>query len=481
MARNTSRLIVVLIAAVIAVAGSAVLARLELVRILDTFNADARIMHRVLSQRAAQHDAIMAMLSLLAPSNTGDGSVSRVSSVYPQVLDVRSSNGRWDDADLAAADAQSRRLGRAVAAHVDFTAGRYTLVHATSTAGYAVRIDLRSAVPWDEWPVDPQTSPVRVTLEHEGQRYVLQRGAANDGPWHYDFSKALAAASQPFEVVAFRTADWRDLPWWQMIAWTLLCFGTAFALLAVQAQRAQRRRAEELLRLGQVSRLNALGELAAGMAHELNQPLTALLASTQAANRLLADEPPDIATARDAMHRTAEQARRAAEVVGRLRRAVERPDRKAQPRTVDLAQTVRNALYLLEPECRLRQVVPQIHADTVMVHADPVAVEQIVHNLITNALQALEQVAVTQRTLVIRVARADSQGVLTVQDGGPGIPPEVLPRLFEPFFTTRPGGLGLGLSLCESLAANMGGSLAAANAESGGAVFTLRLPLAASS
>jgi len=483
MDRNTSRLITVLIATVIAIAGSAVLARLELVRILNTFQADARIMHRVLSQRAAQHDAIMAMLSLLTPLTGQDRNASRVSSVYPQIIDVRSRNNDsgWTDATLAAADTQSRRLGRAVPAHVDFAAGRYTLVHATSTAGHAVQIDLRAAVPWDEWPVDPQTSPVRVTLEHEGKRYVLQRGTVNDGPWHYDFSKPLAAASQPFKVVAFRTADWRDLPWWQMIAWTILCFGTAFATLAVQAQRAQRRRAEELLRLGQVSRLNALGELAAGMAHELNQPLTALLANTQAANRLLADEPPDIATARDAMQRTVEQARRTSEVVGRLRDAVERPESTGQPRTVDLARTVRDALYLLEPECSLRQVTPEVHAEKVTVHADPVAVEQIVHNLITNALQALEQVAAAQRTLAIKVARTDNQGVLTIHDGGPGIPTDVLPRVFEPFFTTRPGGLGLGLSLCESLAASMDGSLAAANAESGGAVFTLRLPLAASS
>lgn len=483
MARNTPLLVAVLIAAVIAVAGSAVLARIELVRILNAFQADARIMHRVLSQRAAQHDAIMAMLALLSPVNDGGRGASRVSSVYPQVIDVRSRDGdtRWQDSVLEKADALSRRLGRAVPAHVDFAAGRYTLVHATAAAGHAVQINLTAAVPWDEWPVNPQQSPVRVTLEYEGKRHVLQRGAANDGPWHYDFSKPLAAASQPFEVVAFRTADWRDLPWLQMLTWSALCFGIAFAVLAVLAQRTRRRRAEELLRLGQVSRLNALGELAAGMAHELNQPLTALLANTQAANRLLADEPPDIATAREALHRTVEQARRASDVVGRLRRTVETPGRSGQTSTVDLAQAVRDALYLLEPECRRRQVTPAVHADAVAVNAEPVAVEQIVHNLIINALQALEQVATSKRTLAIRVTRADGYGMLTVQDSGHGIPPEVLPRLFEPFYTTRSGGLGLGLSLCESLVTGMGGSLTAANAETGGAIFTLRIPLATSS
>lgn len=483
MARFKLRHAAIATAAAIAVAGSVALARLELVRVLNVFQSDARIMHRVLSQRAAQHDAIMAMLVLLTPDNDQRRNAARVTSVYPQVLDVRSrgNDAYRGDAALATADAESRRLGRAVPARVSLATGRYTLVYSTAAAGYAVQIDLRSAVPWDEWPVNPETSPVRVLLNYQGQRHVLQRGAVNDGPWRYDFSKPLAAASQPFELVAFRTAGWRDLPWWQMIAWTALCFGIAFAVLAMQVQRAQRRRAEELLRLGQVSRLNAIGELAAGMAHELNQPLTALLANTQAASRLLAEDPPDIATAREAMNRSAEQARRTSEVVGRLRRVVEKPDGENRLHAVDLEQAARGALHLLEPECRRRQVTPVLHAGAVQVDADPVALEQIVHNLITNALQALEQVDAGKRALTVEISRDQKHGTLSVRDSGPGLPPEVLPRLFEPFFTTRPGGLGLGLSLCESLAANMGGSLSATNAESGGAVFTLRLPLAESS
>jgi C4-dicarboxylate-specific signal transduction histidine kinase len=97
-------------------------------------------------------------------------------------------------------------------------------------------------------------------------------------------------------------------------------------------QRAERSRAEELLRLGQVARLNTLGELAAGMAHELNQPLTAVLASTQAARRLLDDDPPELDTARQAMAQAVEQARRASDVVGRLRRASSGPTCPARPR-----------------------------------------------------------------------------------------------------------------------------------------------------
>jgi C4-dicarboxylate-specific signal transduction histidine kinase len=217
------------------------------------------------------------------------------------------------------------------------------------------------------------------------------------------------------------------------------------------------------------------------MAHELNQPLTAVLANTQAAQRLLDDDPPELATARGAMAQAAAQARRAAEVVGRLRRAVERPDSGGQRQVVDAVEAVQRALHLLEPECQRRSVVPALEgATTLDVMADPVALDQIVHNLIFNALQALEQVTAAQRRLTLTLRTVDGLGELAVADSGPGIPPDVLPRLFEPFFSTREGGLGLGLSLCETLASGMGGSLSAANATQGGAVFRLRLPLASS-
>jgi C4-dicarboxylate-specific signal transduction histidine kinase len=213
------------------------------------------------------------------------------------------------------------------------------------------------------------------------------------------------------------------------------------------------------------------------MAHELNQPLTAVMASTQAARRLLADDPPELGTARGAMDQAVEQARRASEVVGRLRRAVERPDLSGQTQVVDLADAVRRALYLLEPECQRRGVTPVVEAATpVTVMAEPVALDQIIHNLLMNALQALEQ-SPAQRALTVRVDHQAPWGRIQVIDSGPGIAPDALPRIFEPFFSTRAGGLGLGLSLCETLALHMGGALAAGANEPRGAVFTLTLPL----
>ena len=246
-----------------------------------------------------------------------------------------------------------------------------------------------------------------------------------------------------------------------------------------------RQRAEELLRLGQVARLNTLGELAAGMAHELNQPLTALLSSTQAAQRLLADEPPDLPDlpmAQTAMARAVEQARRASTVVGRLRRLVERPDLAGQAQPLPLAAAVQDVLHLLEPELARRGITPEVSAapDLPPVRAEPVALQQIVHNLLMNALQALEQVPPAERQLALRLERPDAAHVaLSVRDHGPGVPPEARAHLFEPFYTTRTGGLGLGLTLCESLAQAMGASLSLAPSTGRGAEFVLTLPAAA--
>lgn len=477
---------------VVSLAGATLLASQSIDEQRALFETDARIVHRLLSQQVVQHDAILDTLALLQPAPGAPGSAApeqRLPSLYPHILSVqrRERGAAWSDPDLTAAEQRSAQDRRPALARPDLASGRYRLVLAAQPTAYALTIDLRGMVPWSEWPMTPETSPVRVVLEHEGQRHELQPGdaaaLASPGGWRFEFHKHLAAASQPFDVVAERRLGWSQLPWGLMLAWTTLV-ATALTLGAQwQRQRTARRRAEELLRLGQVARLNTLGELAAGMAHELNQPLTAVLANTQAAQRLLAEDPPELDTARQAMAQAADQSRRAAEVVGRLRRTVERPGTPdgattAAVLSLDLAEAARRAVHLLEPECLRRSVAPQVQADAaVMVDADPVAVDQIVHNLLMNALQAMDAVPVAQRALQLTLRREGDVGELAMADRGPGIAPEALPHLFEPFFSTRDGGLGLGLSLCETLAQGMGGSLVAANQPGGGAVFTLRLPL----
>ncbi|HSN46797.1 MAG TPA: ATP-binding protein [Casimicrobiaceae bacterium] len=473
------------VGAVLALAGAVAIAANDLSARRAAFETDARIIHRLLSQRVVQHDAILDTLAILQPGGASEATPEeRLPAVYPQLLRVlRRAAAGWPGADAAALQAGekvSRAAGRAALAGVDFAGGRYTVVRAADPASFALVVDLAALAPTAEWPLAAD-APARVRLEFDGQRRVLHAGAAEKGGgWRFDFRKHLAADSQPFDVVAELDVGWVELPWLSMLAWVAALAAAIGLAQMLLNQREARRRAQELLRLGQVGRLNALGELAAGMAHEVNQPLTAVLANANAAERLLDDDPPDVPAARDAIGQAARQAQRAGEVVGRLRRAVERPGLGERLQPVRLDEAVRRVLDLLLPDCRRLGVAPALApaADGPVVLAEPVALEQIVHNLLTNALQALEAVPATERRLGLSTAVDGDRGVLTVADSGPGIPAEALPRVFEPFFTTRPGGLGLGLSLCETLAASMHGTLACTNADPRGAVFRLALPRA---
>ena len=366
----------------------------------------------------------------------------------------------------------------------DLAAGRYRILLGAEPSSYLLTIDVRSMVPWAEWPTAPEATAMRLTLQHGGQSALLQVGSmANASAWGWDFaaSKVLAAESQPLDLLAQRHVGWADLPWLRVGLWLALLALLAKAASLWLRQREERNRAQDLLRLGAVARLNTLGELAAGMAHELNQPLTAVLANTQAASRLLAEDEPELATARQAMEQAVGQARRASAVLGRMRSLVEQPGLGAALQPLVLQDAVRRALHLLEPELARRQVQPQLLAPAaaLVVQAEPVALDQIIHNLLMNALQALERSTGERRLIVsLSLAPDGSRASLSVQDNGPGLAPEVLPHLFEPFFTTREGGLGLGLSLCETLAGAMAGSITARNATPAGAEFVLSLPLA---
>lgn len=493
-----------LVWALVAGAGATFLAHARLEQLRSTFETDGRIIHRRLSQWVVQYDAVMATLALLQPpavdaatgntDGTAAAAVTRLPSVYPQILSVqqRTADGTWPPAlaaSLSAAEAASRRSGHPEMALIDLDAGRYHLVIAGSPSSYALQIDLLATIPRDEWPMDMASSPVRVTLEWGGAAFVVQPGRISDATgmwWNYGFHKRLMVPSQPLDVVAQRTVGLRELPWLAMLTWCVLTGAAWAGALAAWRQRSSRRRAEELLRLGQVARLNALGELAAGMAHELNQPLTALLSGTQAAKRLLVEDQPELEAARTAMSHVVEQARRAAAVVGRLRRLVERPDLAGNVQPLPLAAAVQDVLRLLEPELTERSIATTVTDDPSLppVLAEPVALQQIIHNLLMNALQSLEQVPSGERRLSIAMTSADDSRVrLSIHDCGAGMAAETRQRLFEPFYTTRPGGLGLGLTLCESLAQAMDARLTLAPQASTterGAEFILTLSIASS-
>ena len=469
-----------------AAVGSLLLGQHAITQLEAGFEADARDAYRLINQRAGQHDALLSTMALLRNGSDPARPEQRLQSVYPQIVSVqrREAAAAWPLASQGVAEAESRKLGRPVLTEPAIAQGRYQLVMAGEPVSYAVQIDVRGMVPWGEWPMAAETSPARVTLEHAGKAFVLQQGdVPADGArgWDFSFVQTLTSASQPFDIVAQRHVGWGALPWSQMVAWSLFVALLLLAARALLRQRTDGERAHELLRLGQVARLNTLGELAAGMANDLNQPVAELLTNARIAGSVLQEDPPDLYTGQLAVQAVLGHAQRVSDVLNRLRFAVSQPDKSLRMEDVDLPLLARRALHVLDPELRRHGIGARIEHDgqPISVLGDPGALEQIMHNLLLNALQALDQVQINDRHLVVSLSKSDQHGHFIVRDTGPGMPTEVLPRVFEPFFTTREGGLGLGLTLSESMAHDMGGTLTAFNQVPHGAEFRLSVPLAA--
>lgn len=475
---------------VTAAAGAGWLAQQRLQALHEAFTTNARVAHRLLSQQMVQHDAILATLALLQPPLTADASANAVTSelarLYPQILGVAQHRpdqpwpAHWP-ATLSTLEQQSRASGHAHMDTSQLAQGTLFLVQAGAPSSYALQLHLPATVPAEEWPYPASRSPVRIWLTQGEQTLILQAGEAEATThgWAWTQTKTLASPSQALDLHERYKLHARLLPWWPMLAWAALCALVLAGLRAAWQQRTARLRAEQLLQHGHVARLNTLGELAAGMAHELNQPLTAILSNSQAARRLLDDTEPDLDAARQAMAQAAEQAKRASGVVGRLRRLVERPNTTAHTQQLSLQHAVNDALHLLEAELRQHQTQVQhvVPAPLPPLQIDPVALQQILHNLLVNALQAMDKIPPAERRLEIEQTQQGPWVYLRVQDNGPGIAPEIRDRLFTPFTTTRSQGLGLGLTLSESLAESMGGHLRLVErAALRGACFELTLP-----
>lgn len=250
--------------------------------------------------------------------------------------------------------------------------------------------------------------------------------------------------------------------------------GALHRRMLAQLETGERRVREHQDTLAHVSRLSTLSEMGAGLAHELNQPLTAIVSYSQAAARLLDEPEPDLSRVRHAVNASVHQAGRAAQIITRLREWVRRAP--SQVRATDLVQAAQNVLTLCHADLRRLDIRVVTHVPPVAsVQADPVHLEQIILNLLRNAIDALERTPDAQVTLVVEAE--GGEWTLTVRDNGPGVAPEVLGRLFTPFTTSKDGGLGLGLSLSQTLAQGMGGDLHGANTTAG-AAFQLRLPQA---
>ncbi len=226
-----------------------------------------------------------------------------------------------------------------------------------------------------------------------------------------------------------------------------------------------------------LTRVAILGELSGALAHELNQPLTAILSNAQAAQRLLARAPADLATVGEILDDIVTDDLRAGEVITRLRALLKKDEASFQPLDVNDVSTEVLALARSELIERHVTVDTRLAPGLPTVRGDRVQLQQVMLNLLLNACEAMSANGPAERMLTVSTA-LDGDGLLltSIADRGSGIPPDAADRLFEPFFTTKPHGLGLGLSICRSIIDAHGGRLWADNNPDGGATFTFALP-----
>lgn len=255
----------------------------------------------------------------------------------------------------------------------------------------------------------------------------------------------------------------------------LLITGFSDLTALTQAQAEVRRHQEEL---AHVTRLNMLGEMASGLAHELNQPLSAISNYAAGLTKRLDAGPQDPAVVRDALSRIREQAKRGGEMIKRLRSMVAK--RPAKNETVEVNAVVRNVLELCGFQIMEQQVKVGVHLDpqNPLIRVDPIQIEQVLINLIQNAIDAMAQTPKDKRKIQLRTCRiGQNKIVISVRDDGQPLSQPQLDSVFEPFFTTKDKGMGMGLAISESIALTHGGGLTARANPARGATFTLTLPM----
>jgi PAS domain S-box-containing protein len=244
----------------------------------------------------------------------------------------------------------------------------------------------------------------------------------------------------------------------------------------VRAEEHARRSWEEMIH---VSRASTMGELAASLAHELNQPLSAILSNSQAALRLLNQETPDDREARDALGDIADDARRAGAVIRRIRKLLRKGEMERS--AVDINQVVEDVNCLLHSDTVVRDITVTLDLAEGLppVSGDAAQLQQVTLNLMMNACQAMTGQEANHRALVVRTASKDGGAVeVAVEDNGPGVDPELGDRIFEPFVTSRAVGMGMGLSICRSIVEAHGGQLGTTPNPERGSTFRFVLPVA---
>jgi len=243
----------------------------------------------------------------------------------------------------------------------------------------------------------------------------------------------------------------------------------------MRVQHALQVAQEELARSAHVSRM---GAMTASIAHEINQPLAAIVGYGSAGLRWLARTPPDLAEVRQSIEEIVREGQRAADVVQSVR-SMFKPKEELVRVSVDLNRVISEVLALVEGTLRRQGIIVRTELDETLtsVTGSPVQLQQVLFNLVSNAIDAMHSVA--ERVILIKTKRENShEAQVTVEDSGTGIDRENMDRIFGAFFTTKADGLGMGLSICRSIIESHGGRLWAISGHPRGAVFRFTLPAA---
>ncbi len=465
--------------------------------IVAALEQESAALHRLASQRADQHDAHLTALSAIAAAAADDRRdlfldvAATITRFYPRIDEVQliPLDPRGEPIGTEPVDPQTAELVRAAAKVHD---GKIVLLpHPTRAHHYimikrspnsaAARYGLMLGV--DAAKLLGGASPywsrpgVSLNLSLPDGQPLLAPGQA---PKTIRVSRTLDSASQPLILetgVAIRMAEIFPLA---LTGFTLAAVGLGYtAAISALRQRARTRAAMEQARisaldsrLAHASRVNALGEMASGLAHELTQPLTAILAQAQAGRRMV--DRGDMARLATVLDDTVKQARRAATMLERFRNW-SRPQ-QTPGSACDLRDVIENVHALLTPlaaSCGTRLTF-HIPDNAVLVAADAIEMEQVVFNLMRNAIEATSA-SDSAGQVTVTLQQDARQAVLEIADNGPGVPEELRRRLFTPFTTTRANGTGLGLALSQRLVERAGGDISLVEGGSG-ATFRVVLP-----
>jgi signal transduction histidine kinase len=274
---------------------------------------------------------------------------------------------------------------------------------------------------------------------------------------------------------------------WERYSWqialitaiVLVQTGLISALLHAHRRRrlAEVQSRQRMAELAHVNRFSTAGELTASIAHEINQPLGAILTNAETADAILESPTPDIAELKGIVKDILQDDRRAGEVIRRMRSLLKKAP--FELKNFDLNDLARETLGFLSALAigRKFELTGSITQNALPILGDRVQIQQVILNLVVNGIDAMRDTSAESRTISIRTSRVEGFAELSVADRGPGIPEDKLNHIFEPFFTSKADGMGMGLSIARTIIQAHNGQISARNRDHGGASFRIRLPL----